>query len=78
MENPIKMDDLGVPLFWKHPHVCFSIDSRYAAQHAIAQRLFQFMLVPGAEYEGQRVVFFLGEKIRLMVQKSGEKTTWDV
>ena len=19
MENPIKMDDLGVPLFWKHP-----------------------------------------------------------
>ncbi len=20
MENPIKMDDLGVPLFWKHPH----------------------------------------------------------
>ena len=21
MENPVKMDDLGVPLFWKHPHV---------------------------------------------------------
>ena len=21
MENPIKMDDLGVPLFWKHPHL---------------------------------------------------------
>ncbi len=20
MENPIKMDDLGVPLFWKHPY----------------------------------------------------------
>ena len=20
MENPIKMDDLGVPLFWKHPN----------------------------------------------------------
>ena len=20
MENPIKMDDLGVPPFWKHPH----------------------------------------------------------
>ena len=25
--------------------------SRYAAQHAIAQRLFQFMLVPGGERE---------------------------
>ena len=22
MENPIKMDDLGVPLFQKNPHVC--------------------------------------------------------
>ena len=21
MENPIKMDDLGVPLCWKHPHI---------------------------------------------------------
>ncbi len=21
MENPIKMDDLGVPLFWKHPNI---------------------------------------------------------
>ena len=20
MENPIKMDDLGVPIFWKHPY----------------------------------------------------------
>ena len=20
MENPIQMDDLGVPLFWKHPY----------------------------------------------------------
>ena len=21
MENPIKMDDLGIPLFWKHPNI---------------------------------------------------------
>ena len=21
MENPIKMDDLGVPYFWKHPYL---------------------------------------------------------
>ena len=23
MENPIKMEDLGVPLFWKHPYVIY-------------------------------------------------------
>ena len=22
MDNPIKMDDLGVPYFWKHPYLC--------------------------------------------------------
>ncbi len=25
MENPTKMDDLGVPLFWKHPYINTSI-----------------------------------------------------
>ena len=23
MENPIKMDHLGIPLFWKHPYLFF-------------------------------------------------------
>ena len=26
MENPIKMDDLGKPLFWKHPDGTYSKD----------------------------------------------------
>ena len=29
MENPIKMDDLGVPLFFGNTHVSFPVDLRF-------------------------------------------------
>ena len=29
MENPIKLDDLGVPSFWKHPQICWRICDRF-------------------------------------------------
>ena len=28
MENPIKMDDLGVPLFLDPPHITFQVNSQ--------------------------------------------------
>ena len=33
MENPIKMDDLGYPYFWKHPDDDFSIHEKSMGSH---------------------------------------------
>ncbi len=35
MENPIKMDDLGVQFFWKHPNIKWINDNSKTAGYSI-------------------------------------------
>ena len=53
MENPIKMDDLGVPLFWKHPYCknwgraelwCFSAKINTCSEASQRRHIFEGML----------------------------------
>ena len=41
MENPVKIDDLGIPLFWKHLHTVDVRGEKFWDDFALNKKQFQ-------------------------------------
>ena len=58
MENPIKMDDLGVfPYFWKHPKSCFCSFSFVLGRHRTSSLARLQTIFKERQHEGWHVIF---------------------